>query len=152
MRRAFLLAAMLLVAAPTLAQDAAHQHETASQAWEWGVEATAFGGYNYQYRKFFDFDEVESQNWLMTTLTRSFGSTSHLRVDAMFSFEPFTLRRIGSPQAFQTGETFEGAPLIDYQHPRDLIMNLGAEYSRAAGAVSGASRTDAGTRVRADAI
>ena len=48
----------------------------------------------------------------------------------MFSFEPFTLRDIGSPQVFQTGETFHGAPLIDYQHPHDLIMNLGGEYSR----------------------
>ena len=48
----------------------------------------------------------------------------------MFSLEPFTLRDIGSPQVFQTGETFNGAPLIDYQHPHDLIMNLGGEYSR----------------------
>ena len=35
---------------------------------------------------------------------------------------------IGSPQAFQTGETFRRAPLIDYQHPHDLIMGLGATY------------------------
>ena len=49
----------------------------------------------------------------------------------MFSLEPFTLRDIGSPQVFQTGETFNGAPLIDYQHPHDLIMNLGGAYSRA---------------------
>ena len=52
-----------------------------------------FAGYNYQYRKFTDFDEFESQNWLMTTLARSFSSASHLRIDAMFSFEPFTLQR-----------------------------------------------------------
>jgi hypothetical protein len=54
----------------------------------------------------------------------------------MFSFEPFTLRDIGSPQVFQTGETFRGAPLIDYQHLHDLVMNLGAEYSRALGAAT----------------
>src|SRR5687768_9358958 len=69
----------------------------------------------------------------MTTMSKSFGRASHLRVDAMFSLEPFTLRDIGSPQVFQTGETFKGAPLIDYQHPHDLIMNLGAEYSRSIG-------------------
>ena len=107
-----------------------------AQTWQWNVEATAFGGYNYQYRKFFDFDEIESQNWLMTTVSKSFGSASHLRLDGMFSFEPFTLRDIGSPQAFQTGETFRGAPLIDYQHPHDLIMNLGAEFSRSVGAAT----------------
>ncbi len=54
----------------------------------------------------------------------------------MFSLEPFTLQDIGSPQVFQTGETFEGAPLIDYQHPHDLIMNLGGEYSLGFGATT----------------
>lgn len=116
--------------------DATHQHDAAPDTWQWSIDATVFGGYNYQYRKFTDFDEFESQNWLMTTVSRSFGAASHVRVDAMFSLEPFTLRDIGSPQVFQTGETFRGAPLIDYQHPHDLIMNLGAEYSRAVGAVT----------------
>ena len=54
----------------------------------------------------------------------------------MFSLEPFTLQDIGSPQVFQTGETFKGAPLIDYQHPHDLIMNLGGEYSHGFGATT----------------
>jgi hypothetical protein len=126
----------LLWAAPSAAQEA-HQHgATASPAWQWSADATVFGGYNYQYRKFTDFDEFESQNWLMSTLSKSFGSASHLRADAMFSFEPFTLRDIGSPQVFQTGETFQGAPLIDYQHPHDLVMNLGAEYSHSVGATT----------------
>ena len=48
----------------------------------------------------------------------------------MFSFEAFTLRDLGSPQVFQTGETFGSAPLIDYQHPHDLIMNLGGDFTR----------------------
>jgi hypothetical protein len=46
----------------------------------------------------------------------------------MLSLEPWTMKDIGSPQAFQTGETFRRAPLIDYQHPHDLIMGLGASY------------------------
>ena len=132
-RAAIALTVLLVFALDASAQEQSHQHESAAAPWQWGVEGTAFAGYNYQYRKFTDFDEVESQNWLMTTLSKSFGTASHLRIDAMFSFEPFTLRDIGSPQVFQTGETFNGAPLIDYQHPHDLIMNLGAEYSRAVG-------------------
>ena len=118
-----------------------------------------FAGYNYQYRKFTDFDEFESQNWLMTSLAKSFSSASHLRIDAMFSFEPFTLRDIGSPQVFQTGETFGGAPLIDYQHPHDLIMNLGAEFSRSirrvdalAPGVRGRPRADRAAGVHAPAV
>jgi hypothetical protein len=54
----------------------------------------------------------------------------------MFSFEPFTMQDIGSPQVFQTGEVFRGAPLIDYQHPHDLVMNLGAEYHHPLGRVT----------------
>ena len=41
-------------------------------------------------------------------------------------------KHIGSPQVFQTGEMFRDAPLIDYQHPHDLVMGLGAEYRRTA--------------------
>ena len=132
-RTAITLTLLLTFALHASAQDRAHQHDTVSQPWQWSVEGTVFAGYNYQRRKFTDFDELESQNWLMTALSKSFGSASHLRIDAMLSFEPFTLRDIGSPQVFQTGETFNGGPLIDYQHPHDLIMNLGAEYSQSIG-------------------
>jgi hypothetical protein len=128
------LVALVLCAAPARAQDQTHQHPM-SEAWQWGVDGNVFAGYNYQHRKFTDFDEAESQNWLMTSLSKTFGS-SHLEFVGMFSLEAFTLRDLGSPQVFQTGETFKGAPLIDYQHPHDLIMNLGAEYSRGAGATT----------------
>jgi hypothetical protein len=136
MRRCLVAAgtAMCLSATAAFAQDPAHQHPAPAQEWQWGVDASAFVGYNYQYRKFTDFDEFESQNWLMTSVAKSFSSASHLRIDAMLSFEAFTLRDIGSPQVFQTGETYGGAPLVDYQHPHDLIMNLGAEWSRSIGA------------------
>ena len=130
------LALILLLASTAAAQDPAHQHDATSQAWQWGVEGTVFAGYNYQRREFTDFDEFESQNWLMTSLAKSFGSSSRVRFDAMWSFEPFTLRDIGSPQVFQTGETFENAPLIDYQHPHDLLMNLGGQFAHAMGATT----------------
>ena len=118
---------------PVRAQDPPHQH-TPSNAWQWGLEGNAFVGYNYQLRKFTDFDEFESQNWLMTSLSKVFNGGSNVQLMGMFSLEPFTLQDIGSPQVFQTGETFEGAPLIDYQHPHDLVMNLGGEYSHGFGA------------------
>ena len=56
----------------------------------------------------------------------------------MVSFEPFTIQPLGSPQVFQTGETYLGAALIDYQHPHDLFMNLSVTWRGAGGAfVSG---------------
>ena len=98
------------------------QHNAPPDAWQWGVEGTVFAGYNYQYREFTDFDEFESQNWLMTVAgddfaQRRFAPRVHRRCSRS---SRSTLRDIGSPQVFQTGETFGGAPLIDYQHPHDL--------------------------------
>ena len=123
--------AALVISTPAFAQQ--HQHAAAPASWQWSVEDNMFAGYNYQYRKFTDFDAVESQNWLMAAVSRSLRQTSRLEFTAMASLEPFTLRDIGSPQVFQTGETFNNAPLIDYQHPHDLLMNLGAEYSASLG-------------------
>jgi hypothetical protein len=129
MIRTAFVAAMLMLAAAASAQEATHQHQT-SDVWQWGADGNIFAGYNYQRREFTDFDELESQNWLMTSLSKTFSSGANFSMLGMFSLEAFTLRDIGSPQVFQTGETFNGAPLIDYQHPHDLIMNLGAEFSR----------------------
>jgi hypothetical protein len=106
-----------------------------TDAWTWDASARVFFGYNYQLRKFTDFAAWESQNWLMGAGERPLeGGT--LRLSSMLSLEPFTLEEIGSPQVFQTGEAFHGAPLIDYQHPHDLLMGLGADYRRAAGRVT----------------
>jgi hypothetical protein len=128
--------ALVFRAAAAIAQEHTHQPAATSNAWQWSAEGSVFAGYNYQRRKFTDFDEVESQNWLMTSLWKTFSNGANIEFGGMFSLEPFTLRDIGSPQVFQTGETFEGAPLIDYQHPHDLIMNLGARVSRTVSATT----------------
>jgi len=104
----------------------------AAPVWHLSADANAFFGFNHQHRKFRDFSTWESQNWIMAGAERR-AAADRMRVSAMFSLEAFTLRDIGSPQVFQTGETFRNAPLIDYQHPHDLIMGLGGDYQRAAG-------------------
>src|SRR4029079_4728796 len=96
------------------------------------LAANAFVGLNVQDRKFRDFHAWESQNWIMAEGDRPVGR-SRIRVSAVFLFEPFTLPSIGSPQVFQTGETYHNAPLIDYQHPHDLFMGLGADGKRPLG-------------------
>lgn len=129
----FLATALLLSATTAFAQDSTHDHsQPTTQTWTWNADASAFFGYNYQYRKFLDFDEWESQNWVMGTGARAFGPT-RLQLSAMLSLEPATMADLGSPQVFQTGETFRGAPLIDYQHPHDLVMNLGGSLERSIG-------------------
>lgn len=115
-----------------LAQEAPPPVSGAPPAWTWSADANVFAGFNYQRRRFWDFSTWESQNWLMLGAERR-SPLDRLSLAAMLSFEVFTLHDVGSPQVFQTGETFRGGPLIDYQHPHDLVMRLGGDYERRAG-------------------
>ncbi|MGE0043901.1 MAG: hypothetical protein AB7H88_20140 [Vicinamibacterales bacterium] len=137
MRRhcAGLALALALVPGPARPAFAQHAHETTTPAdgrWQVSVEGQAFLTANLQERRFRDFHQVESQNWLMGTAGRRLGRGT-LRLHGMVSLEPFTLRDLGSAQVFQTGETFEDAPLIDYQHPHDLVMGLAARLEQPMG-------------------
>ena len=89
------------------------------------LDAQAFLNFNIQERRFRDFHVVESQNWFMTGGTRRVGR-GRLDLNGMLSFEPWTVRELGSPQVFQTGETYGGAALVDYQHPHDFVMEATA--------------------------
>jgi hypothetical protein len=105
-----------------------HHHDMlAAPAWTWSTDANAFVGYNYQQRHFADFPVWESQNWFMLGGSRPM-SRGRLSVRGMVSLEPFTLHAQGSPQLFQTGESYQRTPLVNYQHPHDLVMALGAAY------------------------
>ena len=110
-----------LASVPAGAQDAR------PPTWSWSADGNFFFGYNYQLRRFADVQAVESQNWLMGSGERLLGS-GLLVVNTMISLEPFTIAKGGSPQLFQTGETYQQAPLVNYQHPHDLLMELGATY------------------------
>jgi hypothetical protein len=72
--------------------------------------------------------KAESANWFMPMAYHKLGRGT-LQLRGMFSAEPFTFPRGGSPLLFQTGETFKGQPLIDHQHPHDLFMELSAQYT-----------------------
>ncbi len=47
----------------------------------------------------------------------------------MLSAEPLTVGERGYPLILQTGETANGEPLHDRQHPHDLFMELGVSYT-----------------------
>ncbi|MFL6227600.1 MAG: hypothetical protein ACJ741_02345 [Pyrinomonadaceae bacterium] len=72
--------------------------------------------------------KFESQNWFMPMAYRRVGAGT-LQLRGMLSLEPLTFSGAGSPQLFQTGETYKGQPLIDRQHPHDLFMELSAQYT-----------------------
>jgi hypothetical protein len=48
----------------------------------------------------------------------------------MLSPEPWTVRDGGYPLLLQTGETYQGQPLHDRQHPHDLFMEVAALYTQ----------------------
>jgi hypothetical protein len=105
---------------------AQHDHGAAAPAagrWVWSTQGRAFLNLNLQTRKFRDFNQVESHNWIMVAAARRSGRAQWM-LHAMASAEAWTLRREGSAQVFQAGETLDGAPLRDYQHPHDLLMGL----------------------------
>jgi hypothetical protein len=72
--------------------------------------------------------KFESQNWFMPMATRQVGRGT-LELRGMFSAEPLTYSGAGSPQLFQTGEVYRGRPIVDAQHPHDLLMELSARYT-----------------------
>ena len=123
-----------------------HAQDVHASPWTWSGDGNAFVGFNYQVRRFADFSAWESQNWIMGSGERAAGD-GRLVIQTMVSFEPFTIGKLvygsgqrisagGSPQLFQTGEsyliangsTFDRVPLVNYQHPHDLVMGLGATY------------------------
>ncbi len=140
---AFCVVAMVR-ASSAVAQEHVHEavHDQAIKGWTLTSDAQVFFGYNYQHRKFTDFSAWESQNWFMLAAEHPIGA-GRLILHGMASLEPFTLKALGSPQVFQTGETYKSAPLIDYQHPHDLIMGLGATYRIESGAVAYSFGADA---------
>jgi hypothetical protein len=70
-------------------------------------------------------------NWFMAMAERPIPS-GRLGLRGMFSLDPLTVRPRGYPELFQTGETFEGRPLVDAQHPHDFFMEIAALYTAAA--------------------
>jgi hypothetical protein len=100
--------------------------EMSAPGWHVMVLGIARIGYNRQSGPSGE-DAIESSNWNMIHVDRKVGA-GRLSLMLMNSLEPWTFERRGSPELFQTGESFRGRPLVDRQHPHDFFMNLSATY------------------------
>ena len=69
------------------------------------------------------------QNWWMGMARRAL-SGGTLQFNLMVSLEPATLGKDGYREIFQTGETANGLPLIDRQHPHEFLMQAAAVWRR----------------------
>jgi hypothetical protein len=77
-------------------------------------------------------DKFYAPNWFMVAAEHAVGKGTFL-LQFMPSFDPITVTQRRYPELFQTGETAYGRPIVDGQHPHDLIMSLGVQYARPLG-------------------
>lgn len=104
---------------------------TRAGEWRLGLHTNSFFGYDSKAGTRGD-DQLLSINWLMGMASRPVGS-GDLMLRAMLSAEPATMPENGYPLLLQTGESFEGQPLHDRQHPHDLFMELATRYRQPIG-------------------
>ena len=69
------------------------------------------------------------QNWWMGMAQRRLAGGA-LQFNLMLSLEPATLGKNGYREVFQVGETLDDLPLIDRQHPHELLMQAAVAWRR----------------------
>jgi hypothetical protein len=128
---AALIVALLIFDSSTAAQDAGqHQHpaNAAASSWHLMQDGVAFFTFNDQGGPRGG-REFGSQNWWMGMAQRPFAGGT-LQLNAMLSLDPATLGKDGYREIFQVGETLNGQPLIDRQHPHEFLMQAAAVWRR----------------------
>jgi hypothetical protein len=73
--------------------------------------------------------KVDAPNWFMAMGQRKVGQKGLFHFNTMFSLDPL-FGGDGYPLLFQTGEAYNGKPLIDRQHPHDLFSELSIAYTQ----------------------
>ncbi len=69
--------------------------------------------------------EFKSTNWWMGMASRPAGP-GQLTMTGMLSLDPLTATSAGYREVFQAGEVHDGQPIVDRQHPHDLLMQAAA--------------------------
>jgi hypothetical protein len=105
-----------------------------SRKWMYMVHGDLFLRYNKQdvFEKGTRGDsKFDAPNMVMLMGQRNVGAKGLFHFSSMFSLDPVTVGEEGYPLLFQSGETYNGAPLVDRQHPHDLISELSVSYAQA---------------------
>lgn len=76
-------------------------------------------------------DAFSAPNWVMGMAQKRVGQKDLFSFSLMLSADRLTDGGDGYPLLFQSGETWEGKPLIDRQHPHDLVSGLSVGYTHA---------------------
>lgn len=75
--------------------------------------------------------QFDAPNMVMLMGQRRVGHRGLFHFNTMVSLDPVTVGGNGYPLLFQTGEAYKGQPLVDRQHPHDLISELSISYAHA---------------------
>lgn len=96
--------------------------------WDLMLHGFVFGQYDEQGGTRGD-DQVGSLNWGMFMASHALAG-GRFQARTMLSLDPWTVTPRGYPLLLQTGESYQGSPLHDRQHPHDFFMELGVLYDR----------------------
>ena len=122
------MAAFFALSATPIAQGATGTQDQPAQTtaggWQFMQDGIVFAEFNRQGGPRGG-KELVVPNWWMGMAARSAGK-GMVTFTGMFSLEAATLRKDGYREIFQAGEVFDGAPLIDHQHPHDFFAQLAA--------------------------
>lgn len=130
--RAALAGALWITPAMASPQDSSqHQHHAPASSpsnWHLMQDGVAFFTFNDQGgpRGGRDFNV---QNWWMGMAQRPAGGGT-LQFNLMLSLDPATVGKDGYREIFQVGETLNDLPLIDRQHPHELLMQAAVVWRR----------------------
>jgi hypothetical protein len=130
-RAMLFMATFLMWTAVGTAQDttrtrAGQAAEPSAGGWQFMQDGIVFAEFNRQGGPRGG-KELIVPNWWMGMAAGSAGN-GMVTFTGMFSLDPATLGKDGYREIFQVGETLNGAPLIDHQHPHDLFMQLAASW------------------------
>jgi hypothetical protein len=95
-------------------------------SWQLMQDGVVYGLFNRQGGPRGD-TEFVVPNWWMGMLMKEKGR-HQFGLNAMLSLDPATVGKEGYSEIFQVGETLNGRPLIDRQHPHDFLMQVSASW------------------------
>ncbi len=75
-------------------------------------------------------EKFDTPDWLMLMAQRQVGKNGLFHFSSMFSLDAITGGN-GYPLLFQSGEAYNGKPIVDRQHPHDLFSGLSVAYTQA---------------------
>jgi hypothetical protein len=140
--------ALVLLTLSTAAGAQEHMdHDMASPRWTFMQDGVVWVMFNDQGSARGE-REVKAPNWWMGMAERRTGRGT-ITFDAMLSLDPATVGGQGYSHIFQVGETYQGQPLIDHQHPHDFLMQAAAIWRQP---VATATLTLAGAAVGEPAL